>query len=43
MICLVDNKFKHVIYEEHINKLEELNEESTRCKASKDLVLKDSF
>ena len=27
MICLVENKFKHVLYKKHINKHEELNQE----------------
>ena len=26
MICLVENKFKHILYEDYINKHEELNE-----------------
>jgi hypothetical protein len=25
MICLVENKFKHVLYKDHINKYKELN------------------
>jgi molecular chaperone GrpE (heat shock protein) len=27
MICLVENKFKRILYKKHINKHEELNQE----------------
>jgi hypothetical protein len=30
MICLVENKFKQVLYEDRINKDEELNEETNQ-------------
>jgi hypothetical protein len=30
MICLVENKFKQVLYEDRINKHKELNEETNQ-------------
>jgi hypothetical protein len=46
MICLDEIKFKQVLYEDHIKKHMELNEEihqQVRSKASEDFTIKDSF
>ena len=47
MICFENIKFKQVLYENHINKYVDLNEQIhqqvQRCKTSEDLAIKDSF
>jgi hypothetical protein len=35
MICLIENKFKHILYEGHINKHEEINQQVQDAKQVK--------